>query len=52
MKVTGSSNTLKIGTRVRYFRFTPGPGGHDIEARVEVFGDFYLKCSIVKKAQG
>ena len=50
MKVKGSSNTLKVGTRVRNIRLTPGPGGHDVEARVEGFGDLYLKSSIMKKA--
>ena len=50
MKVKGSSSTLKVGTRVRNIRLTPGPGGHDVEARVEGFGDLYLKSSIMKKA--
>ena len=50
MKDQGSSNTLKVGTRVRNIRLTPGPGGHDVEARVEGFGDLYLKSSIMKKA--
>ena len=50
MKDKGSSNTLKVGTRVRNIRLTPGPGGHDVEARVEGFGDLYLKSSIMKKA--
>ena len=50
MKVKGSSNALKVGTRVRNIRLTPGPGGHDVEARVEGFGDLYLKSSIMKKA--
>ena len=50
MKVKGSSSTLKVGTRVRNIRLTPGPGGHDVEARVDGFGDLYLKSSIMKKA--
>jgi protein PhnA len=50
MKVKGSSNTLKVGTRVRNIRLVPGPGGHDIEAKVDGFGPMYLKSSILKKA--
>jgi protein PhnA len=50
MKVKGSSKTLKVGTRVMNIRITPGPGGHDVEAKVEGFGPLYLKSSIMKKA--
>ena len=32
MKVKGSSNTLKVGTKVRGIRLVDGPGDHDIEA--------------------
>ncbi len=49
MKVKGSSNTLKVGTKVRNIRLTPGPGGHDVEAKVDGFGPLYLKSSIMKK---
>ena len=49
MKVKGSSNTLKVGTRVRNIRLVPGPGGHDIEAKVDGFGPLYLKSSIMKR---
>ena len=50
MKVKGSSNTLKVGTRVRNIRLVPGPGGHDVEAKADGFGPLYLKSSIMKKA--
>jgi len=50
LKPKGSSKTLKVGTRVTNIRLTPGPGGHDVEARVDGFGDMYLKSSIMKKA--
>jgi protein PhnA len=50
MKVKGSSKTLKVGTRVMNIRITPGPGGHDVEAKVDGFGPLYLKSSIMKKA--
>lgn len=50
MKVKGSSNTLKVGTKVRGIRLVNGPGDHDIEAKVDGFGPMNLKSSIVKKA--
>ena len=49
MKVKGSSKTLKVGTRVVNIRLVSGPGGHDVEAKVEGFGPLYLKSSIMKK---
>ena len=50
MKVKGSSNTLKVGTKVRGIRLVDRPGDHDIEAKVDGFGPMNLKSSIVKKA--
>lgn len=50
MKVKGSSNTLKVGTKVRGIRLVDGPGDHDIEAKVDGFGAMNLKSSIVRKA--
>jgi protein PhnA len=50
LKVKGSSNTLKVGTKVRGIRLVDGPGDHDIEAKVDGFGPMNLKSSIVKKA--
>jgi protein PhnA len=50
MKVKGSSNTLKVGTKVRNIRLVDGPGDHDIEAKVDGFGPMNLKSSIVRKA--
>ena len=50
MKVKGSANTLKVGTKVRGIRLVDGPGDHDIEAKVDGFGPMNLKSSIVKKA--
>jgi protein PhnA len=50
LKVKGSSNTLKVGTKVRGIRLIDGPGDHDIEAKVDGFGPMNLKSSIVKKA--
>ena len=50
MKVKGSSNTLKVGTKVRNIRLVDGPADHDIDAKVDGFGPMNLKSSIVKKA--
>jgi protein PhnA len=50
MKVKGSSNTLKVGTKVRNIRLVDGPGDHDIDAKVDGFGPMNLKSSIVRKA--
>jgi len=50
MKVKGSSNTLKVGTKVRGIRLVDGLGDHDIEAKVDGFGPMNLKSSIVRKA--
>ena len=50
LKVKGSSNTLKVGTKVRGIRLVDGPGDHDIEAKVDGFGPMNLKSSIVRKA--
>ncbi len=50
MKVKGSSNALKVGTKVRNIRLIDGPGDHDIEAKVDGFGPMNLKSSIVRKA--
>ena len=50
MKVKGSSNTLKVGTKVRNIRVVNGPGDHDIDTKVDGFGPMNLKSSIVKKA--
>ena len=49
LKVKGSSNTLKVGTKVRGIRLVDGPGDHDIEAKVDGFGPMNLKSSIVRK---
>ena len=49
LKVKGSSSSIKVGTKVRSIRLVNGPDGHDIDCKVEGFGQMYLKSSIVKK---
>ena len=50
LKVKGSSNAIKVGTKVRGIRLVDGVGDHDLEAKVPGFGPMQLKSSVVKKA--
>jgi protein PhnA len=47
LKVKGSSNVLKVGTKVKGIRLVEGD--HDIDCRVEGIGAMGLKSSFVKK---
>lgn len=49
MKVKGSPQDLKIGTKVRNIRLINAVNGHDIDAKVDGFGPMKLKSSVVKK---
>ena len=49
LKVKGASNSIKVGTKVRNIRLVNGADGHDIEAKVDGFGQMMLKSSVVKK---
>lgn len=48
LKVKGSSNPLKIGTKVKSIRLVEGD--HNIECKIEGFGAMQLKSEFVKKA--
>ncbi|MCT4584704.1 MAG: zinc ribbon domain-containing protein YjdM [Peptostreptococcaceae bacterium] len=48
LKVKGSSSIIKIGTKVKNIRLVDGD--HDIECKIDGFGDMKLKSSVVKKA--
>lgn len=50
LKVKGSQTAIKVGTKVRNIRLVDGPDGHDIDAKVDGFGQVFLKSSVVKKA--
>lgn len=50
LKVKGSSNSIKVGTKVRDIRLVTGGGDHNIDAKVDGFGPMMLKSSVVKKA--
>ena len=50
LKVKGSSSAIKVGTKVRNIRLVPGASdGHDIDCKVDGFGQMQLKSSVVKK---
>ena len=50
LKVKGSSAVIKVGTKVRNIRLVPGASdGHDIDCKVDGFGQMQLKSSVVKK---
>ncbi|MEO6530622.1 MAG: zinc ribbon domain-containing protein YjdM [Specibacter sp.] len=49
MKIKGSPQDLKIGTKVRNIRLITPVNGHDIDAKVDGFGPMKLKSSVVKK---
>jgi len=50
LKVKGTSTTLKIGTKVKNIRISPG-ADHDIDCKVEGIGPMKLKSQFVKKIQ-
>ena len=48
LKVKGSSNTVKVGTKVKNIRLVDGD--HDIDCKIEGIGAMKLKSQFVKKA--
>lgn len=49
LKVKGASQPIKAGTTVRNIRLVDASDGHDIDARLEGFGQMKLKSGVVKK---
>jgi protein PhnA len=50
LKVKGFPQDIKVGTKVRNIRLVPDASdGHDIDCKVEGFGQMQLKSSVVKK---
>lgn len=47
LKVKGSSSVLKVGTKVKNIRLVEGD--HNIDCRIEGFGEMKLKSEFVKK---
>lgn len=50
LKIKGSSQVVKIGTKVRNIRLVDGSGGHDIDCKIDGVGPMQLKSEFVKKA--
>ncbi|MBD3576009.1 MULTISPECIES: zinc ribbon domain-containing protein YjdM [Streptomyces] len=50
LKVKGSPSGIKAGTKVRNIKLVDGVDGHDIDCRIEGFGNMQLKSAVVKKA--
>ncbi|MFT5402830.1 MAG: protein PhnA [Verrucomicrobiales bacterium] len=48
LKVKGTATTLKIGTKVKNIRLSPG-SDHDIDCKVDGIGSMKLKSEFVKK---
>ncbi|GAB5536208.1 MAG: zinc ribbon domain-containing protein YjdM [Rubricoccaceae bacterium] len=48
LKVRGSSNVVKVGTKVKNIRLTDGD--HDIDCKIPGFGSMGLKSEFVRKA--
>lgn len=48
LKIKGSSQVVKVGTKVRNIRLTGGD--HDIDCRIDGIGNMQLKSAYVKKA--
>lgn len=49
LKVKGYPNSIKVGTKVRNIRLIDAANGHDIDCKVDGFGQMQLKSSVVKK---
>lgn len=50
LKVKGYPNPIKVGTKVRSIRLVFDNGDHDIDCKVDGFGQMMLKSSVVKKS--
>lgn len=50
LKLKGSSQVVKVGTKVRNIRLVDGAGGHDIDCRIDGIGPMALKSEFVRKA--
>lgn len=50
LKVKGYPQAIKVGTKVRSIRLVHDNGDHDIDCKVDGFGQMMLKSSVVKKA--
>lgn len=49
LKVKGASSVIKQGTKVKNIRLVDPEDGHDIDCKIDGFGQIGLKSSVVKK---
>ena len=49
IKVKGSPQGIKAGTKVRGIRLVDPVNGHDIDCKIDGFGAMMLKSSVVKR---
>ncbi len=50
LKIKGSSNAVKVGTKVKNIRLVDSNDGHNISCKVDGFGALNLKSEFVKKS--
>ncbi len=51
LRIKGSSNVVKVGTKVKNIRLLPNSSdGHDIDCKIDGIGAMKLKSEFVKKA--
>jgi protein PhnA len=50
LKVKGYPTAIKVGTKVKSIRLVYDNGDHDIDCKVDGYGQMMLKSSVVKKA--
>ncbi|QYA43518.1 alkylphosphonate utilization protein [Macrococcoides bohemicum] len=49
LKIKGTSSVIKKGTKVKNIRIIEPENGHDIDGKVDGFGQLNLKSEVVKK---
>lgn len=50
LKIKGSSQVVKVGTKVKNIRLVDGADGHNISCKIDGIGAMNLKSEFVKKA--
>ncbi|QDK37392.1 zinc ribbon domain-containing protein YjdM [Bdellovibrio sp. NC01] len=50
LRIKGSSNVVKVGTKVKNIRLVDGGDGHDIACKIDGIGAINLKSEFVRKA--
>jgi protein PhnA len=51
LKINGSSEVIKVGTKVKGIRLIESDNGHDIDCKISGFGAMQLKSEFVKKSK-